>query len=145
MRRFVESEIRIKADAETILSAFVDVDKMKDWWGVDSGFIEKKDGGLYTITWLRSKHGIKFISTGRIKLFDRKSHLSLEDMLYLNSEKPILGPFTITYTVESHRGYSILKVKQTGFKKGEINEWYYHAVLDGWPEALIMVKKYLES
>lgn len=144
MQKYVTSEIRINSTVDKILDALLELKHLKAWWGVDSALIEKKDGGLYTITWLKSEHGIKFISTGRIKLYDRKSHLHLEDMVYLNSEKPILGPFTIQYNIKENKGYCLLSVRQGGFKKGATNEWYYKAVLDGWPEALIMLKNYLE-
>lgn len=145
MKRFVESKIRIKASAKQILSALLELKHLKNWWGVDSCFIEKKDGGLYALTWLRSKDGIKFISTGRIRTYDRRTHLHLEDMLYINSEKPILGPFIIKFDIDEKPTYSNLTVFQSGYKKGKVWDWYYEAVRDGWPEALIMLKKYLEE
>ncbi len=145
MKKFIESEIRIRATVTQILDALLELDHLKKWWGVDSALIEKKDGGIYTITWLKSEHGIKFISTGRIKLYDRTSHLHLEDMVYINSEKPILGPFTIQYNIESHKSFSILKIRQGGFEKGPKHEWYYKAVMEGWPQALVMLKNYLEK
>lgn len=145
MKLFVESEIRIRATSKKILKALMDIEDLKNWWGVDSAFVEKKDGGLYALTWLRSKDGIKFISTGRIRYYDRRTLLHLEDLLYFNSEKPILGPFTINYDIEEHNNYSILKVKQGGFNKGEHHDWYYKAVSDGWPQALVMLKTYLEK
>jgi uncharacterized protein YndB with AHSA1/START domain len=145
MRLFVESQIRIKASSQRILAAFTDIEDLEKWWGVYKAFVQKKDGGLYTLTWLRTVEGIKFISTGRIRFFDRRSHLHLEDVLYINYDKPILGPFTITYDIEEHSHYSILKVKQGGFEKGPDHEWYYKAVAEGWPEALVMLKTYLEN
>ncbi len=145
MKLFVQSEIRIQATVSQILNAILEVDHLQSWWGVSSGLIQKKDGGIYTITWLKSEHGIKFISTGRIKLYDRHSHLHLEDMIYINSERGILGPFDIQYNIDVHKGFCILKVRQGGFEKGKKHEWYYNAVSEGWPQALIMLKRYLEQ
>jgi len=145
MLRFIQSEIRIRATVKEILDALLELKHLKEWWGIDDGLIEKKDGGLYTVTWLKSKDGIKFISTGRIKLYDKTSHLHLEDMVYINSERPLLGPFTIQYNVVEHKSYSILKVKQGGFEKGPKHEWYYSATQEGWPQALVMLKNYLEK
>ena len=145
MKLFVESQIRIRATSQRILTALTELDDLRNWWGVDSVFIQKKDGGLYTLTWLRSKDGIKFISTGRIRFYDRRTLLHIEDLLYINSEKPILGPFTLFYDIEEHNQYSILKVKQGGFDKGPEHEWYHKAVQDGWPQALVMLKTYLEK
>lgn len=145
MKSFVESDIRIHSNAEEILKALVDQEKLSDWWGVADSFIEQKDGGLYTLTWMKSYAGIKFISTGRIRLFDKRSHLHLEDVLYLNYERPIIGPFKILYDVEKFNGYSILKVRQTGFQKGPEHNLYIKAVQEGWPQALVMLKTYLEK
>ena len=128
------------------MDALLDMEALKAWWGVDSVLIEKKDGGLYCLTWLKSEHGIKFISTGRIKLYDRNSHLYLEDMVYINSERPILGPFNIEFSITpALDGYYNLSVKQGGFEKGQKHAWYYEAVSQGWPEALLMLKTYLEK
>lgn len=145
MKRFVESSIRIKASVDEILNALLEEEHLKAWWGVNSSLIEKKDGGIYCVTWLKSEHGIKFISTGRIKLYDRHSHLHLEDLIYINSERPIMGPFTLQYNIEAENNYCNLNVRQGGFEKGAEHEWYYKAVMDGWPEALIMLKGYLEK
>jgi len=147
MQKRVISEIRINAKAKVILEAFLHLEHLKSWWGVDSCFIQPKDSGLYCLTWLKSTEGIKFISSGRIKLYNPRSHLHIEDMLYINSEKPILGPFTLNIDVEEKYNHSILRIIQGGFIKGggEIWDWYYKAVTDGWPEALIIIKKYLEE
>ena len=146
MKRSVLSEIRIRAKSEEIIAALIDSDKLKEWWGIDSAFIEKKDGGLYTTTWMRTTEGIKFISSGRIRLYNRLSHLYLEDMIYINSERQvILGPFTIKYDIEQESDYCILKVKQNNIAKDPDLDWYYKAVMDGWPQALMMLKIYLEK
>lgn len=146
MRKFVESQIQIRATPEVILNAFLEADQLKQWWGVTQSFIQKKDGGMYILTWQTSEEGIKYISTGRIKLYDRRSHLHLEDLMYLNYEKPFLGPFTLRYTVtEQENGYTLVNIRQDGFGKSEEYDWYYKAVEDGWPEALILLKEFLED
>ena len=146
MKRSILSEIRINAKPEEIIAALIDSDKLKEWWGVDSALIEKKDGGIYTITWMRTTEGVKFVSSGRIRLYNRLSHLYLEDMIYINSERQvILGPFTIKYDVEKRSEYCILKVNQNGIAKDRDLDWYYNAVVDGWPQALMMLKIYIEK
>lgn len=145
MKKAITTQVRIKADAKDIVDALIASDKLKLWWGVTSSFIEQRDGGLYTLTWLHSKMGIKFITTGRINLYNKRSHLYLEDVLYLNYERPILGPFKIKFDVESKSSYSILTVVQSGYKKGKHWDWYYEKSLEGWGEALFLLKKYLEK
>jgi len=112
MKLFVESEIRIRANVTQILEALLNLDHLKNWWGVDGALIQRKDGGIYTLTWLKSEQGIKFISTGRIRLLDKRSHLHLEDLVYINSERGIFGPFTLQYNITEHKSYSILRIKQ---------------------------------
>ena len=145
MKRFVQSSIRINVKAHRILEALTELKHLKLWWGVSDAFIEPKDGGLYTLTWLKSEHGIKFISTGKIGLYNKRNLLELEDLLYINSEKPIIGPCRLRYEIKDEGKYCTLTVEQSGFQKGKDWEWYYNAVQDGWPEALIMLKKYLEA
>lgn len=145
MKRFIQSEIRINAAKEEILNAFLDPLHLANWWGVNKAYVEKKDGGLYTLAWMPTGQGYKFVSTGQINTYSKRSHLHLEKMLYLNYERPILGPFTIQYNVEERDGYNILSVKQNGFSKEPHNEWLYENSKDGWAQALILVKNYLEK
>jgi len=144
MKRSIVTEVRIRCSSEKIIEALVNIDMLKEWWGVNRGFIQKKDGGLYTLTWMHSDDGIKFITTGRINLYNFRSHLYLEDLLYLNYEKQILGPFSIKYDVVSKGNYSVLTVVQNGFKKGGEWDWLYDVSIEGWGQALAMLKSYLE-
>ncbi len=147
MKQYIDSQIKIKTTIPKIMAALTEIPLLKEWWGISSGYIEKKDNGLYTLTWNASEEGIKYISTGRIYLYNKRSHLYLHDLLYLNGNKPILGPFKIEYDLSPTVNNTILvRVKQTGFKKESIDqEWYYEAVKSGWPQALIMLKEFLES
>ncbi len=146
MKKFITSQIRINVSPDKIIEALVDPEQLHAWWGVDDAFVEKKDGGLYCLTWMRTPEGIKFISSGQIRLYNPRSHLYLENLIYINYEKPMMGPFTLKYDVFTERHYSILKINQSGFQKGLNDEWdwYYNAVLDGWPQALVILKNYLE-
>ena len=145
MKRIVTSNIRIKSSAERIIAALVHFEDLNQWWGVASSYIQKRDGGLFTLTWEKSDKGFKYIQTGRINLLNKRSHLYLEDVLYLNPNIPILGPFSIKFDVESSDTYSVLKVTQAGFEKGDIWDDYYEGVLDGWSKALGALKIYLEN
>lgn len=145
MVQFIQSEIRIKANPELILEALLEKKHLTEWWGVDKSFIEKKDGGLYALAWMASKDGYKYVSTGQIKFYSKKSHLHLEKMLYLNYEKPILGPFNIKYDIQKFNEYSILSVKQDGFKKESDYQWLYEVSKEGWAQALVLLKTYIEK
>jgi hypothetical protein len=144
VKKNVTSEIRINRPAQEIIKALIEQEHLKKWWGVDSAFVQKKDGGLYTLTWMRTMEGIKFVQTGKINVLNLRSHLYLEDVLYINYEKPIMGPYSIKFDVIEKPHYSVLKVVQNGFEKHELGEWYYKSVVDGWPQALMFLKNYLE-
>jgi len=145
MVQFIQSEIVINSSPDKILNALLEFDHLREWWGVDKCFIEKKDGGLYTLAWMPTEDGYKYVSTGQIKVYAKKSHLHLEKMLYLNYLKPILGPFTITYDLEKSKDKTKLIVKQNGFKKEPDYQWLYEVSKDGWSESLILLKSYLEK
>lgn len=146
MRQFLESEIRINKTPKEILEALLSINHLKEWWGISDGYIEAKDGGLYTLIWNLQNQGIQYVSTGRIRYYDRRTLLHLEDLLYIKAEDSIiLGPFTVNYDIAAHQQYSILSVKQGGFTKEPKHEWYWEAARDGWPKALVSLKTYLES
>ena len=147
MKQYIDSQIRINSTIPKIMAALTEIPLLEEWWGISSGYIEKKDNGLYTLTWHATEEGIKYITTGRIYLYNKRSHLYLHDLLYLNNNKPILGPFKIEYDLSKEPGNIILlRVKQTGFKKDNPEqERYYESVKSGWPQALIMLKEFLES
>ena len=145
MKKNVNAEIRIKSKASDIINAFVNPDTLNKWWATASVYIEQKDGGLYTLSWLKSDAGVKFILTGRINVLNKRSHLHLEDVLYINAEKPILGPTRIKIDAEEKSAYSLVKISQIGFGKTEEWHWYHNLMLDSWPQVLVFLKQYLEK
>ncbi len=144
MKRQIVSSAMINKKASAIIEALLDADQLKEWWGVSSSFIQKKDGGLYALTWIKSETGIKFIQTSKIHLLNIRSHLHLEDVLYINAEKGIIGPFTIKFDIEEFNTDSTVTITQSGFVKGKEQEWYYNLMLDSWPQVLFFLKEYLE-
>lgn len=145
MKKIIQADIRIRTRASEIIDALVDADKLSNWWAAENVFIQPRDGGLYTLSWLKSVAGIKFIMTGRINLYNKRSHLYLEDMLYINSEKGIVGPTAIRFDTEEASEFTCLSITQTGFQKDRSWEWHYKLMADSWPQVLIFLKQYLEK
>ncbi len=145
MKRFVQTEIRIRSSAEEILDHFIDPAKLNGWWGVEDTFIQPRDGGLYTLVWGKSQYGARYVSSGQIKFLNPREFLHLEKLLYFNPHKPIIGPTSLNYDVEEHNAYSILRIKQSGFEKGGYWDWYYQVVQASWPDALTLLKKFIEK
>jgi uncharacterized protein YndB with AHSA1/START domain len=147
MFRQVEANITIQADPKDVLKAFTDAQELQHWWGVERCFIELKQKGNYTLTWDISERGFRYVFTGIIKNHIPNEFLHLQQILYLNPERPILGPFELKVSVVSQENGSRLNVKQGPYpkNKGEHMEWYYESVTKAWPEVLKTIKAHIEK
>lgn len=90
--RNVEVRIKIKTSPEQVIKAFTDPKMLKDWWQVEKTLIQKKVGGLYTLTWQVTKQGFGYVSSGIIKSYQKDKEIIIDNFVYLNPEKPFLGP-----------------------------------------------------
>ncbi len=143
--RTVEQKILIKTRPERVISAFTDTTMLKGWWGVEKSLVETHSGGCYTLAWQVSKTGFSYVSTGVIKSYESHSHLIVENMVYLNPERPFLGPMTLTIKVKPVGDQTELYLRQDGYQSGPDWDWYYEAVVKAWPMALEQLKTYLEQ
>ena len=106
---------------------------LKDWWNVDKTLIEKKPGGLYTLVWNTPDGGLGYVSTGTITGYDPAKFLKIENMVYLNPDKPFLGPMSLIVKAKRKSKMSELYICQDGYQEGEDWDWYYKAVQEAWP------------
>lgn len=145
--RTVECTIEIDLLPEKILTAFTDEAMLKEWWGVEKCFIELKKEGLYTLGWGISEQGIKYVSTGVIKNYEPGKLLHIGDYMYLNSERPFLGPLNLIIETRPAASGTVLKLTQGPYPegKGEHWNWYYEVVKEAWPKVLGELKKYLQE
>jgi len=144
VNRQLTSSIEIERPAESIIDALLDSSHLANWWGVDKAFIEQRVGGLYVLAWLWGDTGVRFVQTAKISLLNKRSYLHLEDVIYVNAEKGIFGPFTIRFEIENINDSSLLKVTQDGFRQKLDQKWYYEMMADSWPQVLLFLKQYLE-
>lgn len=122
------------------IRAFTDFELLKDWWKVDKVFIEKKVGGIYTLSWMvREKEqcpdAFAYVSTGIITSYDPNRFLKIEKMVYLNPDQPILGPMSLSIAVSENEQGCEVQLIQDGYQEGEVWDWYYKAVKTAWPHA----------
>ena len=143
--RSVQASIEINGAPERGLDAFMEFDHLKEWWGVERALIEKRDGGAYTLAWGISDAGLKYISSGTIQSYEPGHHLEIVNLVYLNSEKPPLGPMSLSVRVKPSANGTHLELTQNGYQSGEVWDWYYEAVRKAWPAVLAELKKYLEK
>jgi uncharacterized protein YndB with AHSA1/START domain len=143
VREVIES-IKIRASQEEIMRCFTDQVYLKGWWGVERSFIDLTRGGNYVLTWNKTPKGFGYVSTGIVADYEPEKRLFLKDMMYLNPERPILGPMIMEIEISENNGLSELKVRQAGYREGPDWDWYYQAVCDAWPQALISLKQFIE-
>ncbi|WP_420580759.1 SRPBCC family protein [Reichenbachiella sp.] len=143
--RKVEVTLEINATTEQIIDAFINPDRLKDWWQVEQTLIEPKEGGVYTLVWQVSSQGFGYVSTGQISVYNPREELKIENFVYLNPEKPPFGPMNLTVRATPVDRGSVLYLCQDGYQTGKDWDWYYEAVKHAWPELLNTFKFYIES
>lgn len=141
----VTVSINIQADAPEIIAAFTDHHKLKEWWGVDRSVIEKKNGGVYTLSWNITDKGLGYVSTGKIKTYDPNEILVIDNLVYLTPDLPFLGPMTLEIKVKARDHISSLHLCQSGYQYGPDWDWYFKAVQEAWPKMIVVLKNYLEQ
>jgi uncharacterized protein YndB with AHSA1/START domain len=143
--RKVEVIENIKAKPEAVIAAFTDAEMLREWWGVQRTFIDKRPGGLYLLAWNISDQGFGFISTGTIKEYQDDTAFTVDNFVYLHPDKPILGCMTLTVKVREKNNETELYLCQDGYQNGTEWDWYYEAVKQAWPTVIKTLKNYLEK
>ena len=145
MRR-VEAEIVIKALPHEIVDAFLDVEALRTWWGVQRALVVPEVGGPYLLAWDVSDQGFGYLSTGTITSLDPMCHLLVSNYTYFNPQRPILGPLTLDVRATAiDANMSRLELCQAGYQNGTDWDWYHDAVTTAWPIVLKSTKQYLED
>lgn len=145
--RKIEATIHINSNADNVLPVFTDANHLQEWWEVERYFIDLKENGNYTLAWNISENGFKYIFTGIIKKYEPKNILHIENILYLNPERSILGPFELLIELTSINNGTNLYLKQWPYpgNMGEDMDWYYESVKNAWSTVLKTVKNYIEQ
>jgi hypothetical protein len=143
--RTVETRIRVAAKPEAALGAFLHVNAMREWWHVERGLVEPREGGVWAIAWECSEHGFKYVITGRLASVDLARRLVISEMLYFNPDRPVLGPMTLTVEAVPVENGCELAIRQEGYRDGSDWDWYYKAVSWAWPEVAKDIKQFLET
>jgi hypothetical protein len=128
-----------------VISAFTEQDMLRDWWSVERSLIEKKAGGLYVLAWNIGETGFGYISSGIIQTYDPAGELIIDNLVYMNPGRPLLGPMKLSIRAEEKNDQTGLVLCQDGYRQGEHWDWYYEAVKGAWPVVLEGLKGYLEG
>lgn len=142
--KHVETKIRVDASPEAVLRAFTDVEAMRQWWGVDRGLVDPRQGGVWALAWDRTSNGFRYVTTGRIASIER-GRLCITELVYFNPDHPVLGPMSLTVEVAAVEKGCLLTIRQDGYRDGPDWDWYYDAVRAAWPEVAKLIKEFVEA
>ena len=143
--RKVEVKTTLSVQSKEIIAAFTNPEMLREWWGVQETLIDKRPGGLYTLTWDIDDHGFGYVSTGIIKEYHPESTLIIENFVYLNPTIPILGPMSLTIKAKKKDTGAELYICQEGYQEGANWDWYFEAVTEAWPMVVDGLREYLEK
>lgn len=143
--RSVYAAIEVHQPASVVFDAFVEPKLLKSWWGIDNCLIEKKQGGLYSLAWETSPSGFHYISTGIITVYIPGKEILIDNLVYFNPEKQILGPTFLSIKLHEDNNYTTLHLIQGGYQTGGDWDWFYESVKEAWPKVLVDLKKFLEK
>jgi uncharacterized protein YndB with AHSA1/START domain len=143
--RAVETVIGINISPKLFIDAFIDQHQLAEWWGVERALIEPRSGGMYGLAWNISDQGFGYISSGIIHEYEQSCRLRINNLMYFNPEKSILGPMSLIVEAHKRGSFSECYIQQSGYQTGQDWEWYYEAVKSAWPALALVLKDYLES
>ncbi len=143
MGRDIVSSIALAVSPKAAIEAFLEIEALKGWWQVDRGLVQPQAGGVWTLAWDVSSAGARYVSSGIIETYLPGRRLVIAQLVYLNPERPILGPLRLEINAGPADGGCWLTVSETGYGTGDDWDWYYQAVEEGWPQALDQLKTFL--
>ncbi|MBN1299918.1 MAG: SRPBCC domain-containing protein [Melioribacteraceae bacterium] len=141
----ISTQIIIKTNSSKVYDAFTKPEHLRKWWDVSKVLIEEKPGGLYTLTWQKDNKSVSYVSSGIIEKIIPSKQITIVNSVYINPSKSILGPMELAIKFKEQNGSTELTIVQSGYQNGNDWDWYYAAVKEGWPKALLNLKEYLES
>jgi len=143
--RAVRAEIQIGVRALAVTRALTEFERLKEWWGVDRVLIDERADGPWTLTWLPTDaEPARGVLCGTIRSLRHSSHLHVQRLVFISPDRPILGPFSLTFEARERGTSTQLSVVQEGFGAGDDWDWYRSLVADSWPRDLEALRTCLE-
>ena len=143
--RKVEAQANIDAAPQLVLDAFTEQSHLNGWWAVERSLVEKLPGGSYALAWGISDKGFQYVSAGVVQEYEPARLLKVGHFSYFNPERDILGGMGLTVELSARGQGTHLQLCQDGYRSGGDWDWYFEAVTTAWPQALGLLKKYLEA
>lgn len=97
------------------------------------------------MVWQKSHNSLEYISTGIVAEYLPDCQLKIENMVYVNPQRPIFGPMTLMVLTTPEKVGTTLTVVQSGYQYGPDWDWYYNIVKETWPLVILKIKTYVEN
>jgi len=142
--RYVRVEMDIVAPPERVVGAFLDVEALRAWWGVEKGLVEPREGGVWALAWGVTPGGIASAAVGVVERVEERE-LVIGHVVFLSAERPFLGPTRIRVSVRKKSDVSSVALTEEGYGEGPEWERTLAESRQGWPSALRELKTWLEG
>jgi Activator of Hsp90 ATPase homolog 1-like protein len=141
----ITSSVWLPLSPLATLQQFLAVEAMQRWWGVARGLVEPRIGGVWALGWDVSPQGYRYVTTGIIAAYRPEKELRIDQLVYFNPDRSVLGPMRLKFEVVPEQQGCRLKVSQDGYLTGGDWDWYYDAVSQGWPMALELLRRHSQN
>ena len=134
--RSVDTTATVSASPERVLQAFLNDDDLEAWWKVSRSLVEKKVGGVWSVTWdgwgpEKTQH----TWVGIIETITPQS-LVVGHLVMIEPDMPLLGPMQLEIAVKPAAGGSAVTVSHRGYRYGDHWDSIYDSVVQGWDHVL---------
>ncbi len=134
--RTVETTRVISATPAEVLDAFLDETDLQAWWKVSRSLVERKQGGVWSITW--DDWGEDKTQHAWIGVIEELTpdRLLVGHLVMIEPDMPLFGPMQLEIRVQPADGGTSLTVSHRGYRYGEHWDRIYQLVVNGWDHVL---------
>ena len=141
----LHKQIIIERNPVEVLTAFLYSKHTRLWWNGCETFFDLASHCL-SWQWRQPDGAIQYLTHGTVKQYEAGLFLELENIWQYDHSKPDpIGPVQLLLECTPQAGHTLLVVKHSGFRTGQM-QWdeYLDAVDKGWDWVLPQLKAYLE-
>jgi uncharacterized protein YndB with AHSA1/START domain len=134
--RTVETTRTVSASPQEVLNAFIDESDLKAWWKVSRSLVERKQGGIWSITW--DDWGEEKTQHAWIGVIEeiRPNRLLVGHLVMIEPDMPLFGPMQLEIIVSPVAGGTSLTVSHRGYRYGDHWDTIHDLVVNGWDHVL---------
>ncbi|MFL5739582.1 MAG: SRPBCC domain-containing protein [Flavisolibacter sp.] len=126
--------------------AWLDSQELKQWWRADTAMIEPFEGGMFFLTWKEGMSDKQHALYGIVEKVDTENNIiDITKIMYVS---PILkiGHIHLHLHFE-YEGMNRTRMTMVNRHNcsGQLLHLYNNTILETWPKAMDLLKKYLEN